>query len=184
MKQILLFLTLFGISSLYGSSSDWRFHSFTFLGIEPTSWIKEDDVKGDVLNTRFSLGQELYISLSPAFSCGGGVRYLHPRGNKDGDEYTFLPVYLSLRLELPSEGIPFYLKGYTGYSLLLEEEGGLYYGLGAGTLIPLHYSERIRYSLDCGIAYSSCNGQKSIADEKIRIRYTSLDLSIGLGIAY
>lgn len=186
-KNILTFcLSFICISTLHlsGASPDWRLHSITSLGIEPTARIKIGEENSDHMKTGFSLKQEILVSIAPTLDCGAGIRYLFQREDSFDQEYTWIPIYMTVRLQLPSRQIPFYLKGAGGYSILKDETGELYYGLGVGTTIPIFYTRNFRYSMDFGIDYSSCNGRTGSDSDTTDIRYTSLGVSAGLGISY
>lgn len=184
-KGILFFyLSFICISALplFGATPDWRIHSISSLGIESTGRMTIENENSDHMKTGFSIKQEVLVSIAPPLDCGAGIRYLFQREDSKDREYNWIPVYATLRLKLPSAQIPFYLKGTAGFSILKEETGGLYYGLGIGTTIPIYYTKYFRYALDFGMDYSSCNG-KTGTDKK-DVRYTSLDFSAGLAFSY
>jgi len=171
------------------ASENWRFHTNTFLGLEPVSRL-EQDMSGFGL----SAGQEVFVALNPWLQAGAGYRYLFPREVEGGGRISWQPLYGAVRLMLPDQKIPLYLKAGVGYafydgnSAYLDSQkkltGGLYYQLGGGAGLPFYYTENIRFSAVLEAAYSHFSGEEKTGSVTEKIDYSSFDLLLGLGLSF
>jgi hypothetical protein len=140
MKGLLLILAVFMLLTGTWASADFALFGSIDVGGEAIS----DGSKQDV-NTSGALAVEFYKPFRKIFQLGGGLQYQFPRGYSEGSgQFSFIPLYGSIRLVVPLVAVKPYGVGRIGYGFLTgndefrsggDPSGGLYYGLGAGVVL-------------------------------------------------
>lgn len=127
------------------------------------------------VDTGFSLSGEFFVKVGNNFDLGGGMTWQAPHSRNDTEsDFYFFPVYGLIRIRTEKGTITPYLIGQLGFNFFIhgwEENGGLYYGGGAGIIIKKHFLVEVLYSVDKG----STTEYGSDSD----IEYSKVTLSLG-----
>lgn len=188
-KKITLLLLLIMIPLSVSAQKGGRLHTVSLFGFEPVS--RYNNV---VTGSGISLAQELYISTGRLLQIGGGFRYLFPRTSEDDEQLTWMPLYGAVKLFLPVESVPLYARGALGYSFLsgnsaaeqnkTDLKGGMYFNLGAGVDLPLHYTDSVRFSFVFDMGWSSYSGSYTSGSSERSLTFMTMDMLAGMGIRF
>ena len=191
-SALALLVGVVGVSSLEGGGVSIRAHG----AVE--AWESHNISTDTGISTRpsigFTAGGDILYRLPLQFinvDIGIGAKYLFDRQVDDGgSQYSFLPLYLNARLPfgMPGDNVfSIYLEGRVGYSFLFANDayrdaylngdityGGLYLGVGLGTLFQLNDV----LSLFVSVAFENANGGSSSGE----VINHAFDVAAGIGI--
>jgi hypothetical protein len=139
----------------------------------------------------FDLSVEYYKTVLEIVHLGGGVEYQFARTSDNGGEFSFLPIYGSVRVVIPVPVVKPYAIGRIGYNLFRGDsafvddgiggqanlKGGLTYGIGAGIIFLKYVLIEGQYSVNQGTL-----NYATIPDEDFT--YSRFQLSAGINFSF
>lgn len=133
--------------------------------------------------TGISIGGEYFFDMNESLVVGVGVEYQLNRKNEGAEKgFNYIPLYALGRYQLSPT---LYLTGKVGYNLLqvegntegVEVKGGLFFGIGGGTLLSDSLQLEILYSIHNGELIEKI--EEYGMNHTLTWKYSKIGVSIG-----